>query len=426
MVKRAMVRTLSWVLGASGMVPALATYGPGSEFTRVVESDDGLKTSLEMSIRAYEQAGGKGPTVYLVGAVHVGDLGFYQELQRFLDAQDVVLFEGVGEPGQARDARWDLPRDDEVKAATTRARARFLASLAGAFQEEHGRAPESLVDLGREYGEGAADLIVPSFLDAWGRAFTFSSVTTGAGEQVSYIASLGSDGALGGEGAASDVFVSPSYLGEPPAGDKRGEGIQQKLADALGLQFQLAAMNHDAPNWRNSDVSVDVVIQRLKERGAEGESEMLFSALSGEGFMGKLSGFLLGLVGRSATLRESTKAMMVDLLASAEDMMAMQGEAFGPLMDVILHERNEVVLRDLQEVLREEPEVRTIAIIYGAGHLPGLEEALTGRLGFAPGGQHWVRAMTADLGKAGMSKAQAQRMRDMIKRQMERQLKRGR
>lgn len=426
MVKRAMVRTLAWVLGASGAAPAFAAFGPGSDFTRVAESEDGLKTTLEMSIRAYEPAAGEGPTVYLVGAVHVGNLGFYQELQRFLDAQDVVLFEGVGEPGQARDARWDMPRDDDVKAATTRARAQYLASLVGAYEEKHGRAPESLADLGGGFGSDALDIIEPSFLDSWGRAFAFSSVTTDEGESVSYIARLGADGVVGGEGASADVIASPKYLREPPSGELRGDGIQQKLADALGLEFQLAAMNHDAPNWRNSDVSVDVVIQRLKEMGAEGESEMLFSALSGEGFMGKLSGFLLGLVGRSATLRESTKAMMVDLLANAEDMMEMQGEAFGPLMAVILHERNEVVIRDLQELLREETDVRTVAIIYGAGHLPGLEEALIQRLGFVPGGQQWVPAITADLGKAGMSKAQAQRMRDMIKRQMERQMGRGR
>ena len=42
------------------------------------------------------------------------------------------------------------------------------------------------------------------------------------------------------------------------------------MAEAFGLVFQLDAMNHDGPAWRNSDMSIDQVQRRLDQAGAEG------------------------------------------------------------------------------------------------------------------------------------------------------------
>ncbi len=54
------------------------------------------KHTLEIAVRDYAPLSGKGPTVRLVGAVHIGDKAYYETLQARLDASDLVLFEGVG------------------------------------------------------------------------------------------------------------------------------------------------------------------------------------------------------------------------------------------------------------------------------------------------------------------------------------------
>lgn len=52
--------------------------------------------TLEIAVRDYVPLSGQGPTVRLVGAVHIGSKAYYEALQARLDASDLVLFEGVG------------------------------------------------------------------------------------------------------------------------------------------------------------------------------------------------------------------------------------------------------------------------------------------------------------------------------------------
>jgi|SRR5690606_5073024 len=98
----------------------------------------------------------------------------------------------------------------------------------------------------------------------------------------------------------------------------------------------------------------------------------------------------------------------------------------GAMMRIIVDERNEIVLDDVERIVREEPGVRTLGIIYGAGHLPHLEQRLTADLGYEPAGERWLTAMIVDAGAAGVPPSQLRQMRQMIRRSMEAQLKRPR
>ena len=71
-----------------------------TEFARVVHDDDGQPLSLQIAIARYQPATGEAAySVDLIGAVHVGDAGYYAELnQRFRD-YDSVLFELIAPPG---------------------------------------------------------------------------------------------------------------------------------------------------------------------------------------------------------------------------------------------------------------------------------------------------------------------------------------
>lgn len=55
----------------------------------------GNPDALQTAIRRFDPVKGQGPSIYLVAAVHIGEKSYYEQLQRFLDKQDVVLYEGV-------------------------------------------------------------------------------------------------------------------------------------------------------------------------------------------------------------------------------------------------------------------------------------------------------------------------------------------
>jgi hypothetical protein len=53
---------------------------------------------LEIAVRQFVPAHGKkGPTIWLTGVSHIGETNYFQGLQKHLNAQSLVLFEGVGE-----------------------------------------------------------------------------------------------------------------------------------------------------------------------------------------------------------------------------------------------------------------------------------------------------------------------------------------
>jgi hypothetical protein len=64
---------------------------PGS-FIRTIDRTDGVSVSQTKALRLTQP--GK-PDVWLVGVAHIGLKQYYGEIQDLLDAQDVVLFEGV-------------------------------------------------------------------------------------------------------------------------------------------------------------------------------------------------------------------------------------------------------------------------------------------------------------------------------------------
>jgi len=61
-------------------------------FVRTIERTDGVAVSQTASVKL--TCPGK-PDIWLIGAAHIGLKQFYADVQALLDAQDVVLFEGV-------------------------------------------------------------------------------------------------------------------------------------------------------------------------------------------------------------------------------------------------------------------------------------------------------------------------------------------
>jgi hypothetical protein len=419
------------ILGAALNAAARQEAAPVSTqpYQRVVADDEAGVVKLEMAVREFAPPKDGQPRVFLAGAVHIGDASFYKSLQEFLDQQDVVLFEGVKPPGAGAAEHDAAAETDESRAVATKRRVRFIAMAVEKYRADHeGKLPRDLDELVSGSQARIASLVRGSLTDAWGHALVYTVAAPQTdGEKPSPgfdVVSLGSDGEPGGEGAAADLrFSDQKPLSKPETGD-RSEGIQQKLADALGLVFQLSAMNNNAPNWRNSDLSVDQVQARLEKAGANADG--LFKLLDGSSMLGRMAGMLIGFLGSSPDSRAMLKVMMIETLAHADLAMKAPGMGkMGAVMGVIVEDRNAVVLADLKRIIEREPAVKSVAIIYGAGHLPTMEQRLVGEMGYKPVGDSWRAAMRVDATDAGLKPAQVKQMREMIDRMFAAQAKAG-
>lgn len=411
-------------VGALGQVAAEAEAKSPPRFIRVVESKSGQNVRLELVIRSFAPAEGEGPTVDLVAAAHIADRAFYERLQAHLDAKDLVLYEGVkpAAVGGRGDEAEDGALTDEERAERTRRRIRLVAALIERHKAAVGEYPASLDELAAGEDKRIAWLAQSAAVDAWGAPLVYTVDVEGDGARGGFnVVSYGADGEPGGEGAAADI----AFTDGPPLSEAErvsdDPGIQQRFASALGLVFQLDVMDHTGANWRNSDMTVEELQERLEEAGVE--AGVLFKTLDGTSFSAKLMGLVLKLIGSNPACSAMGKVVLVDMLARADEILEAAPGEMGAMMGVIIHERNRVLLDDLRAVMENEPEVKTIGIIYGAGHLADIEKRLVEEFGYVVVGEEWVPAIEVDLDAAGVPPVQAQRLRGMLKQVFDQQIK---
>ncbi len=422
----------------AGVSAAIQPEQPGAAdergYIRVREVDDGVLV-LELATRSFTpadaQAFGPGRTVRLVSAVHIADASFYRVMQEQLDQADLVLFEGVKPPGAGS---IDPAGGDEAKAKATRNRLKFLKLVAeqaaadgggggGGEGNAGGALPRTAAELIERSGKRWRSLLEGSMSDGWGRPIR---VALRGAEGVLVISSDGPDGrqAAADAGEAGDdlrVEVRP-----PTGAAKKEPGIQAQLAKALGLTFQLEAMDSSKRNWRSSDMSMDELQAAMEAAGADPSA--LLGVLDGSSIMGRVAGFMLGIVAQSPQMGAMVKMVLVETMGAAEGLMsggAGGGGAAGiprgmaNVMRVIVEDRNGVVLKDVRSVLEREAGVKVVAVFYGAGHMSGLEKGLA-ELGLKPSGVEWAEAIRVDPRDAGYTPEQARRMREAMRRTLER------
>jgi hypothetical protein len=403
---------------AWGQPPDGPAGGP-EPYLRVSHADDDRTMTLEIASRTLERAGGGGPVVHLVGAVHVADAAFYRRVQEILDRSEVVLFEAVRPAGAGDGAPLDEAVSDERRAEMARDRLRFLATAVERFRAEHGRLPESIAALREGVRGKLRPMVGQSLIDPWGGPIRLR-LESGEGLQTRFdLVSFGADGAAGGAPGTPDqdlFFSDQKPLTRAELG--QNEGLQARLARALSLVYQMDGVDYDRPSWRNSDMSVDQIRLALGED--DEQARAVFGMLDGTSFMGRLAGVALALIEGNPRMAASMKAMLITTLSNAGAAMSQLGAGGARLMEVIIEERNHVVVRDLRSILEREPGVKDVAVFYGAGHMDHLERLLADELGYRPTVTRWMPAIRLDLREAGVTRRDLERMQESMRRMMER------
>lgn len=406
-----------------GVLLMLARVSQGQDSTtpqslRIAEDDNVV--ALEIASRKYVREDGVRPEVTLVGVAHIGDPGFYDDVQALLENFDVVLYESVM-PAGARGARGET---DEERVESTRAMLQLLAGVAQTHRATNGGYPadmEALQAYAASVDDRLGNWLSSAQTDGWGAPVQY--VLDEAGGSLA-ISSPGADGAPGGEGAAADIRVDASQA--PVFAGIGDDGIQGELARALGLAFQLNDLDYSADNWICSDMTMEGVNRALRERGVDGLA--VDDMLGGTTLSGKIAKFLLrGLRVLDSffdgAITDTVKIMLIEMLGDesiTEVALQQYSEGFA---EVIVDLRNQVVVDDLAALIEQRPDVNNVAILYGAAHMPDLAERLADQLGYQPGDAQWLRAIEVDMNESAASPQQINDMRRMMRQMMRMQLR---
>ena len=403
------------------------------EILRVVENK-GKSISLQIASRDYVKPDGTGPKVALVGVAHIGDRDFYRAIEKLLSEYEIVLYESVKPPG----AGGAGGETDEQRAESTKAAMQFVGGLIETYKAEQGEYPPDM-SAARAFAEKKdpriAKFIEAALVDAWGKPLVYQRIevapepTPQAEPAAGYsLVSLGADGATGGDAANADLDIADQDPPGPMTLSKE-DGLQSQLADALGLEFQLDALPYDSANWRCSDMAMDEITRRLAAKGLDFEE--FGGTLAGSSLPAKIISALLVVMKAADAFMEGAiadtfKVVMIEMLGNEkliDQSMAQFGEGFS---DVIVNDRNQVAIDDLKRLIEQEPNVKSIAVLYGAAHMPDMSKRLSEQLGFepAPADQiKWLTAIEVDMTKSAVSPAEINRIRAMIKQMVRQQLR---
>lgn len=385
-------------------------------FLRVAEERD-ARIALEVAVREFTHPGYL-PTVALMGIAHVGDKSLYSDIQKLLEDYDIVLYEAVTPPGVGRPSG----ETAEERVQSTQDALRLIASIAEAHKADTGSYPKSVEEL-RDAAKNIDGLVTnwltTAMIDAWGGNVTYEPLPDENGYRIT---SYGADNSPGGEGEDADLTIEHEDNVNPLSINR--DNLQQQLATALKLSYQLTELSYDAPNWRSSDMDVKELNDAFRDRDLDFG---FIDTIGGTTFPAQLARMLLGVIGALDQMMEGVisdiaKIMMIEMLGDEEIIklsMGQMGPGFG---EVLIDLRNQVVIDDLAEIARNEPEVQSVAILYGAAHMQDMADRLTNQLGYEPGNETWITAMSVDLTQSRLDPMQIRRMRMMMRRMLHQQM----
>jgi hypothetical protein len=184
----------------------------------------------------------------------------------------------------------------------------------------------------------------------------------------------------------------PSLLGK----------VQRKLGDTLGLSFQLDKVDYTPKNFVHADMTPDQLADAMEARG-ESPLQMLVKIirlsfdpelqkeLKKTGYSSKeiegINPFLVLMRGPTEKERAALKRFMAfGLISSDKVLKALEGAGGG----VLIADRNKVAVQKVKEQL--EKGIPKIAVYYGVGHLPDMNDRFNKELGLKLSSVWWSDA----------------------------------
>jgi len=206
-------------------------------------------------------------------------------------------------------------------------------------------------------------------------------------------------------------------------------GIQPNLAAALGLKFQLQAINYDRSNFENSDLTVDELRRLMAEQpkqpdtqGAAEGFESLLQSMQGQSMLNVILRLAIPFMATNPSLQGAAKLALIEILGQiGSDPGKIRGlpPETKQLLEVLLQRRNERVISDLKAEYRSADSSESITVLYGVAHMTDLEERLRLELHYRPKEDRWLTAFEVDYRKSNITPDQAKFVRDLIQRELE-------
>lgn len=194
-----------------------------------------------------------------------------------------------------------------------------------------------------------------------------------------------------------DSYTTVLYEGvapgkdEPTEADKSLGDLQKAMGEMLGLTFQKDGINYTRQNLVHADMTMD----QLKEKMGGGSINPMGQFMDEKQlktmapFLRMAAGFGKMLMQAQPEMRDRLKRQMAQQLAGA-DMQQLGGQMGEKMAQVILIDRNVVCMEVLERQLQTQHD-GSIAIFYGAAHMPDLEARLEAQ-GFTLTEKRWMSA----------------------------------
>jgi hypothetical protein len=170
--------------------------------------------------------------------------------------------------------------------------------------------------------------------------------------------------------------------------------LQIGLKSALGLEFQLEALDYTPTNFVHADLDPDTFARLQGEKGESILGLMLRTMLEEEARQRSGRGQTLGPIQLLFALASGDRAHALKLLL-AQQMDQIEATLAGidrgsdGQGSVLVSGRNEHAISVLREQLQRGK--RRLGIFYGAGHMPDFDRRLR-LLGFEPASEQWLTA----------------------------------
>lgn len=236
---------------------------------------------------------------------------------------------------------------------------------------------------------------------------------------------------------AQDSPPPPAASRRPATQGNSEPGLQGTMARSLGLVFQLEAIDYEGTNFVNSDLTI-AEIQALMQGAANAKAgrpgdrtagteegstafQDLLKAMDGSSAFGALLQGLMKFIGSSTKLQAMTKLTLIEVLGAIRaDPTRLQGVPpdMKRLLEVLIRERNKVVIEDLKVELKRARHRTSIGVFYGAGHLPDMEHRLQHELHYRPAADVWHAAFSVNTTQAGLSDFELSFLRGFIRSQL--------